>query len=66
MKKLKKFFFQTQVDLDISKKNFNLGVNGKYSLDNLDFLQLNLDNIFKNDILNLNANFDYKKVLILI
>ena len=49
-----------QVDLDLSKKNFKLGVNGKYSLDNLDFLQLDLESIFKSDILEIYANFDYK------
>ena len=54
------FLSDTQVDLNLSKKNFNLGINGKYSLNNLDFLQLDLESIFKNDILEINANFDYK------
>ena len=54
------FLLDTQVDLDLSEKNFNLGVNGKYSFDNLDFLQLDLKSFFKSDILEINANFDYK------
>ena len=54
------FLSDTQVDLDISKKYLNLGVNGKYSFNNLDFLQLDLESIFKSDILKINANFDYK------
>ena len=54
------FLSDAQVDLDISKKNFNLGVNGKYSFDNLDFLQLDLETVFKSDIRKINANFDYK------
>jgi len=54
------FLSDAQVDLDISKKNFNLGVNGKYSFDNLDFLQLDLETVFKSGIGEINANFDYK------
>ena len=54
------FLLDSQVDLDISGKNVNLGIDGKYSFDNLDFLQLNLESIFKSDILEINANFDYK------
>jgi len=54
------FLSDAQVDLDISKKNFNLGVNGKYSFDNLDFLQLDLETVFKSDIRAINVNFDYK------
>ena len=54
------FLSDAQVNLDISKKNFNLDVSGKYSFDNLDFLQLDLESIFKSDILEINANFDYK------
>ena len=54
------FFSDAQVDLDINKKNFNLGVNGKYSFDNLDFLQLDLETVFKRGTREINANFDYK------
>ena len=54
------FLSDAQIGLDISKKNFNFGVNGKYSFDNLDFLQLDLETVFKSDIRAINANFDYK------
>ena len=54
------FLLDTQVDLDKNNKNVNLGLNGKYSLDNIDFLQLDLESIFKSNILEINANFDYK------
>ena len=54
------FLSDAQVDLDISKKNFNLSVNGKYSFDNSDFLQLDFETFFKNDKRKINANFDYK------
>ena len=37
-----------------------MGVNGKYSFDNLDFLQFDLETVFKSDIRKINANFDYK------
>ena len=54
------FLLDTQVDLNLSEKNYKLGIDGKYSLDNLDYLQLDLESIFKSDILEVNANFDYK------
>ena len=54
------FLSDTQVELDISKKNYNLGIIGKYSFNNLDFLGLNLDSSLKNDLLKINTNFDYK------
>ena len=50
----------TKVDIKLSKKNFNIGVNGKYSFDNIDFLQLDLESVLKSDILKLNTNFEYK------
>ena len=53
------FLLDAQVDLDLGE-NLNLDVNGKYSFDNLDFLQLDLESIFKSDILEINANFEYK------
>ncbi len=54
------FLSDTQVELDISKKNYNFGIIGKYSFNNLDFLGLNLDSSLKSDLLKINANFDYK------
>ena len=54
------FLSDIQVGLDLSKKNFKLDVNGKYSFDNLSFLQLDLESIFQSDITEIYANFDYK------
>ena len=55
------FLSDTQFDLDIDKNNLNLGVNGKYSLNNLDFLQLELNSNFRNDLIKINTNFDFKE-----
>ena len=57
------FLSDTQFDLDIVKNNFKLGVNGKYSLNNLDFLQLDLNSNFRNDLIKINTNFDFKENL---
>ena len=58
--KIKEIFFsETQIELDISKKNYKLGAIGKYSLNNLDFLELKFDSIQKKDLLKINVNFDY-------
>ena len=57
------FLSDTQFDLDIVKNNFKLGVNGKYSLNNLDFLQLELNSNFRNDLIKINTNFDFKENL---
>ena len=54
------FLLDTQVNLELNKKDFKIGVNGKYSLDNLDFLKLDLESVSKNDLLEINANFEYK------
>ncbi len=50
----------TQIDINLSSKNFKLNSLGKYSINNLEFLKFNLENIFSEKILNLNANFDYR------
>ena len=53
------FLSDTQLELDVSKKNYNLLAIGKYSFNNLDFLELNLDSNLKKDLLKINVNFDY-------
>ena len=53
------FLSDTQIELDVSKKNFNLGATGKYSFNNLDFLELKLNSHLKKDLLKINANFNY-------
>ncbi len=42
-------------------KNINISGEGKYSFDDLNFLNINLENNFSNDNLKLKLNFDYKK-----
>ena len=41
-------------------KNIEINGEGKYSLDNLNFLKINLENKFNDDNLNLILDFDYK------
>ena len=49
-----------QVSTVFNSKNFNFKGDGKYSFNNEDFLKINLENNFKNDLMNLKLNFDYK------
>ena len=46
-------------------KNIKLIVDGKYSLDNKNFLSLNFENEFINDLVKLKLNFDYGNSLFL-
>lgn len=63
--KIKEIFLSdTQVELDISKKDYKFGASGKYSLNNIDFLELKLDSNLKNDLFKINANFDYGENLV--
>ena len=54
------YFLETQVDLKATKDNLKIDTSGKYSFNNVDFLQLKIDCNLKSDLLQLNANFDYK------
>lgn len=63
--KIKEIFLSdTQVELDISKKDYKFEASGKYSLNNIDFLELKLDSNLKNDLFKINANFDYGENLV--
>ena len=55
------FFSDTLIEFDISKKNFKLDTIGKYSFNNSDFFQLELESSFKSDLLKIDTNFEYKK-----
>ena len=55
------YLADTEVDFNISKKNLKIDAFGKYSFDNLDFLQLELNSNFKSGLLKINTNFDYKE-----
>ncbi len=48
------------IDTNFSQKNFTLSGNGKYSFDNLEFLKINLENKFSNNLLDLKINCDFK------
>ncbi len=54
------FLSDTQVELDVSKKNYKIDVDGKYSFNNQDFLQLEIDGNLKGELLKIIASFDYK------
>ena len=57
------FFSDLNVDLNLSPKNFQLKALGEYSLNNKDFLKLQIDSDFRKEILKLNSNFEYKNTL---
>ena len=57
------YFADTKVDFNKRKKNFKIGILGKYSFNNSDFLQLELNSNLKNGLLKINTNFDYKENL---
>ena len=54
------YITETQIETYFAPKNFRLNGRGKYSFDNIDYLQFDFENFFKPKSLNLNLNFDYK------
>ena len=56
----KMYITETQIETYFAPKNFRLNGRGKYSFDNIDYLQFDFENFFKPKSLNLNLNFDYK------
>lgn len=49
----------TEIQSNLSPKNFKIIGEGKYSLNNFDFLDFQIENKLKGKDLNLNANIDY-------
>ena len=49
-----------QIDTNFSTKNIKLSSNGKYSLNNLDFLKFDIENNSINETLRLIVNLDFK------
>ena len=49
-----------QVQANLNPKKIEIKGDGKYSIDNKNFLKINLENNFKNDLFNLKLNLDYK------
>ncbi len=59
-KELKNIYFSDmQFKANLSPSNIKLDGKGKYSLNNLDFMEVNFINIFKKDLVNLKLNFDF-------
>ena len=54
------YFSDLQFKSLFSSKNTYLNGTGKYSLNNLDFLKVNLENKFEKNFANFKLNFDYK------
>jgi hypothetical protein len=62
--KIKEIYFEnTKINSSLSPKNFELNGDGKYSFNNLDFLNFNFSNILNKQILKLNLNFDLKNII---
>ncbi len=54
-----------KINSNFKPNKINLNAEGKYSLNNLDFLKINLLNIFDKDLINLKLNMDYRNSLVL-
>ena len=54
------FLSDTKVDLEVSKQNYKWAAIGKYSFNNLDFLELRLDSSLRKNLLKISANFEYE------
>ncbi len=60
VEKLKEFYFSDlQFQANFEPKKINIKGDGKYSIDNKKFLNINLDNTIKNEISNLKLKLDY-------
>ena len=57
------YFTNFQLAMNFNPEIIKLKGEGKYSLNNLDFLKINLDNQIKKNKLNLSLNFDYGESL---
>ena len=54
------FFSDLLVKANISNNSSLINISGEYSLDSLDYLKFDLNNIFKNNFLDLKLDFDLK------
>tara|TARA_B100001057_G_scaffold259597_1_gene259793 strand:+ start:159 stop:2318 length:2160 start_codon:yes stop_codon:yes gene_type:complete len=57
------YFSDLEIKTILKPKYINLKSSGKYSFNNLDYSIINLENILKNDLVNLKLDFDYLKEL---
>ena len=59
--KIKEILFSNfEIESNLSPKKISLKGNGKYSFNGSDFLNLNFENSYYKDLMNLKLNFDYK------
>ena len=59
--KIKEILFSNfEIESNLSPKKISLKGNGKYSFNGSDFLNLNFENLYDKDLMNLKLNFDYK------
>ena len=57
------YLVNSKVKSVFKPESININGEGKYSLNNLDFFKINIDNNLSKDFLNLNLNFDLDKSL---
>ena len=54
------YFSDLLIDANFSSKNYELAAKGNYSINNLEFLKINFQNKFDNNLFNFLIDFDYK------
>jgi len=55
----KVYFSESPIKMEFKQKDISLNYNGKYSFNNIDFLKMNLNSNYKNEITNLKLDLDY-------
>ena len=62
--KIEEIYFQdTKINSSLSSKNFKLNSDGKYSINNFDFLAFNISNISSKELFKLDLNLDFKNMI---
>ena len=55
----KVYFSESPIKMEFKQKDISLNYNGKYSFNNIDFLKMNLNSNYKNEITNIKLDLDY-------
>ena len=55
----KVYFSESPIKMEFKQKDISLNYNGKYSFNNIDFLKMNLNSSYKNEITNIKLDLDY-------
>ena len=62
--KIKEIYFQdTKINSSLSTKNLKINSDGKYSFNNLDFLNFNFSNILDKQLLKVDLSFNFKNII---